>query len=505
MQEFVGESGRTWRFDRSAQIGEPSGFGEVYRGVDDVNQPVAVKRVGPANGTQRRNREIEIGLRVSEEPHSNLLQTLDHAYVGDDLYIVMPLAEGSLSGLLQSGLVPVDEGIDILRQMATGLQELAALSIVYRDLKPGNVLRMNGTWYLADFGISRDLLEDTASPSVTFLGWGTVGYKAPEIWLDHRATVKSDLYALGIVAYELFTGAKPFDGGRDPALWRDLHIGQLPPNPPESLPSALRRLMVRLLAKDPAGRPQDARAVIESLDRARLRLENSAQAALQDATFAAARRAAASEAATAARRAADELAVNNRQQAIGDLAEVFEDAVDLARDAVEDVISSTRRGIFEIQVGQAYLHIVPIGVVEKQGQGASAWRRSVIRNDRRTLVMAAEVRSSAGVKVPGANGDRDYPVANIVFEFVDGSEVVGSILRFRAKESAVRRYTTYDGNVALGPMGRLHGMNEIAFEREWPYIASHSEGEQSDPWELTRSSLSAEALLGLLAEAIDGI
>lgn len=266
MITFTGESGATWSYDdKTAPIGDPGANGQVFYGRAQDGGPVAIKRVSLRSGEEaerrQRGREVEIGQVLAASASQHLLQPIDTAHTDADLLIVMPLASRSLSALLRIESLDPQAAIEIVKQIAQGLTELAEASVLHRDLKPANVLEVDGRWHLADFGMSRNLTEST--DTYTFLGGGTVPYMAPELWSGQpSATVKADLYALGVIAYELLTGARPFNG---PARedFRHQHLQEAPPEP-TGVPATVGRLVLRLLAKNPAKRPQDARAVIEA-------------------------------------------------------------------------------------------------------------------------------------------------------------------------------------------------------------------------------------------------
>ena len=188
-----------------------------------------------------------------------LLPVIDAADAGDALLLVMHQADGTLSDV--PAPMGEAEAVPVLADIAAGLQDLHSAGIIHRDLKPANVLRHDGRWKLADFGIARD--EEIGTQDPTFMGGGTPYYMAPELWEPKRPTVKTDLYALGCLAYELLAGAPPYTGN-DLAAIRAGHLTQAPPEAPCS-DAVLRNLIGRLLAKQPGGRPQDARAVLERL------------------------------------------------------------------------------------------------------------------------------------------------------------------------------------------------------------------------------------------------
>ena len=263
---FIGEQGGQWRYWESMLLGKPGSFGGVYAAEAADGTPMAVKVVkkhrpqGPPLDLRLLRREVEIGKLVASSGSDMLLPVIDAADDGDALLLVMSKAEGALSSAL-----PLTEAaaVSTLADIATGLNDLHSLMILHRDLKPANVLRHDGRWKLADFGIARDQEIGTQDP--TFAGWGSWRYMAPELWEQKPASVKTDLYALGCLAYELLAGALPYDG--DLAAIREGHLNQPPPQAPCS-DSVLRNLIGRLLAKQPGDRPRDAGAVLERLRRA---------------------------------------------------------------------------------------------------------------------------------------------------------------------------------------------------------------------------------------------
>ena len=104
----------------------------------------------------------------------------------------------------------------MLRQVSLGLKELHSVGVIHRDLSSANILRLEGRWKLSDFGISRD--SDIGTRQVTFKARSDIGnpyYKAPELWEGGSPDVRSDLYALGCVAFEVLKGRPPFEGTWD--------------------------------------------------------------------------------------------------------------------------------------------------------------------------------------------------------------------------------------------------------------------------------------------------
>ncbi len=184
--------------------------------------------------------------------------------------------------------------------MATGLQQLHAQAIIHRDLKPANILGIGDKWKLADFGIARD--SDVGTQTLTFIGFGTPPYMAPELWENRSPTIKSDLYALGCIGYELVVGHPPFEAETQEEYCR-LHREQAPAPLPNGTNPALEAIILRMLSKEPEDRQQDARAVVERLARVAQPL-SPVQVALQTAATQHSREVAEEEASKAGEQAA---------------------------------------------------------------------------------------------------------------------------------------------------------------------------------------------------------
>ena len=208
---FTGDSGASWRYWTDQPLGIPGGFGGVYAAEGADGTPMAVKVVRkqrPSGVLDDRllRREIEVGKRVVDSGSEMLLPVIDAADADDALLLVMTRADGALA----AASTPMDEAevAPVLVDIATGLQDLHAIGIIHRDLKPANVLRHTGRWKLADFGIARDQEIGTQDP--TFVGWGSLPYMAPELWELKSPTIKTDLYALGCLGFELLAAAPDF-------------------------------------------------------------------------------------------------------------------------------------------------------------------------------------------------------------------------------------------------------------------------------------------------------
>ncbi len=338
MQTVEDTNGVVWQYDETSRLGD-GGAGIVYRGEAGDGSPVAVKVIETGSGPMAQRihgREIEIGRKLSAATiRDHLVPHHGVAVAEGTIWIVMPLATESLHDRIENsaGSMPLADRIDILCQIATGLQQLAEVAVVHRDLKPGNVLLVDGRWCLTDFGISRDLDESTST--VTRRGEGTFEYMAPEYIERGIATTKTDLYSLGVIAYELLTGRKPFEGPATEDFYRQ-HLEETPPPLPEDLPVLLHRVVNRLLSKQPSGRYADARAVVEALRKASTPLVSASQERIAAAVRRIDEEMSAKHAEQARR---DRLILEveeHRMQALHDLDDLVAEAVELLRPVFED-------------------------------------------------------------------------------------------------------------------------------------------------------------------------
>jgi serine/threonine-protein kinase len=251
------------RYVLEEQIGS-GGYGEVWRAADRVlSRPVAVKLLHPryAGQGQAMARFRAEARHAAALSHENIAQVHDYgeAAGGQPPYLVMELVDGaSLDAVLAGGPLDATRTMDIVAQTAAGLQAAHAAGMVHRDIKPGNLLLTpRGTVKITDFGIAHTV--DSASVTATGELIGTPGYLAPERAVGEGAGTSSDLYSLGIVAYECLTGARPYTG--TPIEVALAHRDRpLPPLPPSIAPDVTAFVM-RLTAKDPVRRLGGAAAV----------------------------------------------------------------------------------------------------------------------------------------------------------------------------------------------------------------------------------------------------
>ena len=247
------------RYRDPERIGR-GGMGDIYRATDSVlGRDVAVKMLADRYAQdepvrERFTREALSAARLSGEP--NTVTIFDVGEHNGRPYIVMEyLAGGSLDDIVRAGgAQPPQQVFGWLEQAARALDAAHARGVVHRDVKPGNLLLdRDGNVHVADFGIASAVGMDSLTMTGTVLG--TAGYLSPEQAQGERATPASDRYALGIVAFELLTGSRPFEAD-SPTAEATAHVNA--PVPPISaradLPRELDRCFARALAKDPAMR-----------------------------------------------------------------------------------------------------------------------------------------------------------------------------------------------------------------------------------------------------------
>jgi serine/threonine-protein kinase len=229
-------------------------------------------------GAERFLQEIRTAARLT---HPHVLGVHDSGEAAGLLYYVMPYVEGETlrARLTREGALPLADAARLVRELADALAYAHARGIVHRDLKPENVLLSGGHAVVADFGIAKALAaatqggtpRGTPGGALTSAGvaLGTPAYMAPEQAVGDAATDhRADLYALGVVAYEALAGAHPF-GARPPQALVVAHLTETPAPlgaRRADAPPALVALVTRLLAKDPAARPQSAAEVLRALE-----------------------------------------------------------------------------------------------------------------------------------------------------------------------------------------------------------------------------------------------
>jgi serine/threonine-protein kinase len=250
------------------------GMGEVYRARDEhLDRDVAVKvlsRIAIEDPTTRERfrREAHVLSRLS---HPGVATIFDFdTQDGVDFLVMEYVPGGTLAALLQRGPLPFDEIARLGAAVGDALEDAHRRGFLHRDLKPGNVvLTTTGTPKVLDFGLAGLLHEARASTALTRAGtvMGSLPYMAPEQLRGEPGDLRTDLYALGVMLFEMATGRRPFDQERPEALMFEIMHGAPPPlrSLRPDTPIELERVVASCLQKDRALRPASAGAVSETL------------------------------------------------------------------------------------------------------------------------------------------------------------------------------------------------------------------------------------------------
>ena len=266
----LGLSGRVVsHFRVGASVGA-GGMGFVYRAEDmRLGRDVALKFLSPAfslDGSAKA-RFLREARSAAALDHVNLC-AVHEVGVGDGwLFLAMPLYTGETlaARLVRERRLSVTAALAIARQIAAGLQAAHAAGIVHRDLKPANVMLLgDGTVKILDFGLAKarhQTLSDTGGR------FGTIAYMAPEQVRGERVDGRTDLWALGVVLYEMLAGRRPFDGVAEAVVVRAILETQPAPISwhRRDVPRDVRDLVLRLLREDRDRRPESAAEVLTAL------------------------------------------------------------------------------------------------------------------------------------------------------------------------------------------------------------------------------------------------
>ncbi len=239
------------------------GMGEVWRARDDVlGREVAVKllRREYADDEQFLTRFRAEARHAASLGHAGIASVYDYGEVQGVAYLVMELVDGEpLSARIsREGALPAAVAVPLVQQAAAGLQAAHDNGLVHRDIKPANLLiAADDVVKITDFGIARagDQIPLTRTGEVM----GTAQYLSPEQALGRGATPASDVYALGVVAYETLSGRRPFDGDSMVATALS-QVNDTPEPLPADVPLPVARVVLQAMAKDPADRPASAAA-----------------------------------------------------------------------------------------------------------------------------------------------------------------------------------------------------------------------------------------------------
>jgi len=257
------------------------GMGEVYRARDTrLDRTVAIKLLpgelvsAPRHRIERFRHEARAIARIT---HPNICTLHDVGEDGSAIFLVMEYVDGAtLAARLEDGALPLPLAMRVAIQIADALDHAHRHGVVHRDLKPGNIMLIRDRVKLLDFGLAKLKERDeqvpidaTQSERLTEAGIivGTVPYMAPEQIEGREVDARTDIFAFGVVVYEMVCGRRPFAGDSRASLMAAIVAAE--PPPPSSLqpeaPASLERLILRCLAKDPEDRWQTARDLAAEL------------------------------------------------------------------------------------------------------------------------------------------------------------------------------------------------------------------------------------------------
>ncbi len=265
------------RYRVDSELGR-GGMGVVYGAHDTLlDRPVAVK-VLPAVGVSREGksrlmREAKATARLN---HPHIVSVYDAGETNGSPFIVMELVEGKT--LREASAQSLVDSLNLIRQVCDALEHAHNAGIIHRDLKPENVIiTTDRVAKLMDFGLALAIDRSHATEPGTLVG--TFAYLAPELVMGQEALPQSDLYALGVMLYELTTGRAPFVGDTLVAvISQHLNAPVVPPRTYNaSIPTGLEQIIVRLLAKTPGERYGSAAEVLQALDKVQAELTGSIQ------------------------------------------------------------------------------------------------------------------------------------------------------------------------------------------------------------------------------------
>ena len=253
--------GGRYELDSRIAIG---GMGEVWEATDHViGRTVAIKilkdeYMGDPGFLERFRAEARHAALVN---HEGIASVFDYGEENGSAFLVMELVPGeALSTVLErEGSLSTDKTLDIVAQTASALQAAHAAGLVHRDIKPGNLLiTPDGRVKITDFGIAR--IADQVPLTATGQVMGTVQYLSPEQASGHPASPSTDIYSLGIVAYECLAGKRPFTGESQVAIAM-AQINEQPPPLPPTVAEPVRNFVFAMIAKKPEDRPASAATV----------------------------------------------------------------------------------------------------------------------------------------------------------------------------------------------------------------------------------------------------
>jgi beta-lactam-binding protein with PASTA domain/tRNA A-37 threonylcarbamoyl transferase component Bud32 len=262
------------------------GMASVYRARDQVlEREVALKIIHPHLATDKSfvekfRREAKMAASLS---HPNLVNVFDQGTDNQIIFLVMEFVPGiNLRDALNDfGALTPDRALEILEPLTSGLAAAHSAGILHRDLKPENVfLSDSGTVKLGDFGLAREISSQTQTGSVV----GTAAYLSPELVLRGQADARSDIYSLGVMAFEMLTGKQPY-GGDQAVQIAYQHANSNVPAPSSlnpAVPELLDEIVLWATARNPSDRPTSAKELLPIISRAKSDIKRGLTTTFED-------------------------------------------------------------------------------------------------------------------------------------------------------------------------------------------------------------------------------
>jgi serine/threonine protein kinase len=268
MDTFIGRT-LSGRYEILELIGR-GGTADTYRALDrTLEREVAIK-VLIDRSDDVNNRFLREAQAMAKLNHPNIVQVFDVGQESGISYIVMELVRGKTLRDLEGGSISYRQALTYLIDILEALEYAHNEGTIHRDIKPSNVMTVEDGKHVKvmDFGLARrtsDMTQTTRTGQIV----GTIGYLAPERFLSKPADVRSDLYSVGIVMYEIFTGTVPFRNDKDDlvaTIFSHVHDAPTPPHEiNRNIPEPLERVIMKAIDKDPGKRYQTARDFITDL------------------------------------------------------------------------------------------------------------------------------------------------------------------------------------------------------------------------------------------------
>jgi serine/threonine-protein kinase len=264
--------------DRRYRIGPRiarGGMASVYEATDvRLDRVVAIKIMHPGMGDDEEfaARFVREARHAAKLSHPNVVGVFDQGEENGTVYLAMEYVPGhTLRDVIRKeSPMPATKALELIEPILSALSAAHAAHLIHRDIKPENVLiATDGRVKVADFGLARAVSADTQHTATGGVLIGTVSYLAPELVVDGRADARADVYATGVVLYELLTGRKPHEGASPiQVAYKHVHEDVPPPSAVvPDLPAYVDALVARATARDRSHRPADARVLLHQVHR----------------------------------------------------------------------------------------------------------------------------------------------------------------------------------------------------------------------------------------------